>query len=96
VDQTGGSEDFNRIGFIMAMIMAIVGFVLEAIGPLTRAVIAKLGYMVFKAVGGSYSDSEYDMSLVSYHIVAGICLALGLVLSAAFYSAASKQGKRSS
>jgi hypothetical protein len=81
-----------RVGFIMSMILTLLGVVLLSIGLLVHALLPKVGYMAFRIGGGSYSPTDYEPSaaLWLHHALAVGCIIVGSMLSARFYGADQK------
>ena len=79
----------GRTGFIMSMILALLGVVLLSIGLLVQDLLPKVGYMAFTIGGGSYSAATYEpgAALWLHHALAVGCIIVGSLLSARFWEA---------
>ncbi len=60
----------------------VAGLVLVAIGLLVQNVMPVLGRAAFQAAAaGSYSPSDYRVPLVGFYLIAGVLIAIGVVLT---------------
>ena len=78
-----------KIGFVMSMILTVLGILLLAVGLLVHALLPTVGYMAFQIGGGSYSAESYEPSpmLWVYYALVVSCVVVGAMLSIRFCKA---------
>lgn len=73
-----------RIGFIMSMILTLLGVVLLSISLLVHALVPKVGHIAFQ-IGGGFPSYEPSPVLWLHHALAVGCIIVGASLSNWFW-----------
>ncbi len=82
----------DRIAFVMSMILTFLGIVILAWTRAVKALLPKIGWIVFKASGpGSYSPGKYEVDLSGVSGIATVCIIAGIVMSVILYRRGRKQ-----
>jgi hypothetical protein len=72
----------NKPGFIMGCILTLLGSMTIITTAVLNELIPKIGYTVFQASGGSYSQESYIMNFSFANLIAAILIILGVALGA--------------
>lgn len=80
----------NKVGFLLSSLLALLGFITLNIISFTTNILPKIGLMVFKLAGGSYSPNDYIIAFTSTNTLALFEIIIGLGLCVFFYTRISK------
>lgn len=75
----------KKIGFIFSNLSILLGVITLIITSILNEVMPKLGYLVFQASTGSYSESSYKMNFYLVNFVAIVLILVGIIVSIRMY-----------
>ena len=76
-----------KTAFVASMVLILLGIGMLSFGLLIQALLPKIGYIIFKFAGGSYSGQEYDLgpAIWAHHVIAVTCIVGGAIVCRRLY-----------